>query len=131
MNNWIIDAEWLTSVLVNVGGAIAMAAIVAWFWLWKPKASAATDKNVIDIAVANGVYEPNYLKIKRGTTTTLNFHREDPSPCAEQVIFHGLNISETLPVGATKSIRITPQQTGDYRFTCQMQMYQGRLQVVD
>jgi plastocyanin domain-containing protein len=131
MNNVITDVSWLTGILVNLGGLIAMVAIVGWFWLWKPKASITSGNSVVDIVVANGVYEPSYLEIKRGATTTLNFHREDPSPCAERVIFHDLNISETLPVGATKSIRITPQQTGSYRFTCQMQMYQGKLQVTD
>jgi plastocyanin domain-containing protein len=121
----------MSYVLVNIAGLLSMAAIVGWFWLWRPKSPAVLASGVIDITVANGVYEPSYIEVKRGDTVTLNFHREDPSPCAEQVIFHGLDISATLPIGATKAIRITPQRTGSYRFTCQMQMYQGKLNVVD
>lgn len=119
--------EWL----VNGAGLLLMAAVIGWFWMWQRRPAVAAAEDVVDIQVANGVYEPDSIEIKRGRTTTLNFHRVDPSPCAERVVFHGLDISATLPIGATRSIRITPQVAGTYRFTCQMQMYQGQLRVVD
>jgi plastocyanin domain-containing protein len=116
--------------LVNGAGVLAMIVIVGWFWLW-PRRPAAVAGQVIDITVANGVYEPDSIAIRRGQTATLVFHRVDPSPCAEQVVFHGLDISATLPIGGTRSIRLTPQRAGVFRFTCQMQMYQGKLQVLE
>jgi plastocyanin domain-containing protein len=119
-------------LMINVIGVIAIIAIAYWFWLWQPRtAQRGSSSGAIDIIVANGVYKPDVIAVKRGDTLTLNFHREDPSPCAEQVIFHGLDISETLPVGKTKTIALTPQKSGTYKFTCQMQMYQGTLQVLD
>lgn len=117
--------------LVNIAGVLAMAAIVGWFWLWPRRRTVAAAGQVIDITVANGVYEPDSIAIRRGEAATLNFHRIDPSPCAEQVIFHGLDISASLPIGGTRPIRIVPQSAGTFRFTCQMQMYQGTLQVLD
>jgi len=127
----LLQSGLVNTWLINLGGLLLMAAIVFWFWLWRPKTIRTASGSVIDIRVANGVYEPSYLEIKRGIATTLNFHREDPSPCAEQVIFHGLDINETLPIGVTKAIHIAPQHIGTYRFTCQMQMYQGKLKVID
>ncbi|MDB6062723.1 MAG: putative secreted protein containing plastocyanin domain [Verrucomicrobiaceae bacterium] len=118
------------TLIVNGIGLLIIAAIIIWFWLWRARATQATT-NAVDIVVANGVYKPDVIEMKRGTKLTLNFNREDPSPCAEQVIFHGLDISETLPVGKIKTIKLTPQHSGNYRFTCQMQMYQGTLKVVD
>jgi plastocyanin domain-containing protein len=120
-------SDWL----VNGAGLLLMGAVVAWFWLWKRRLTVVATQDVIDIIVANGVYEPDSIEIKRGRTATLNFHRQDPSPCAEQVVFHGLDISASLPIGGTRSVRITPQVAGTFRFTCQMQMYQGTLRVVD
>jgi plastocyanin domain-containing protein len=117
--------------LVNIAGVLAMAAIVGWFWLWPRQRTVATAGQVIDITVANGVYEPDSIAIRRGETATLNFHRADPSPCAEQVIFHGMDISASLPIGGMRAIRIVPRRTGTFRFTCQMQMYQGTLKVLD
>jgi plastocyanin domain-containing protein len=120
----------MEALLVNIGGLLAMAAIVAWFWLW-PRRPAAAASQVVDIIVANGVYEPDKIAIRRGEPATLIFHRQDPSPCAEQVVFHGLDISADLPLGGARSVQLVPQRSGTFRFTCQMQMYQGRLQVLD
>ena len=118
------------TLIINSIGALFIVAIVVWFWLWRPRAAQQANNGSIDIVVANGIYKPDVIEVKRGATVTLNFRRDDASPCAEQVIFHGLDISETLPIGTIKSITLTPQQSGDYRFTCQMQMYQGTLKVV-
>jgi len=116
---------------VNAAGIALMGFIAWWFWLSRPAGARATGQQVIDITVADGVYEPGWIEIKKGESVTLRFHREDPSPCAEQVIFHGLGISEQLPVGRPKTIRVTPKAPGTYRFTCQMQMYQGKLTVTE
>lgn len=117
--------------LINGAGVLLMAAIVGWFWLWPRRSVTAGTRAAIDIIVANGVYEPDVIEIRRGETATLNFHRTDPSPCAAQVVFHGLDIVADLPLGAVRTIRVAPPQVGTYRFTCQMQMYQGELRVID
>jgi len=121
----------MIGLLVNTIGLALMALVVWWFWLWRPRRLARAADGAIDIKVANGVYDPDYIETQRGKTLELRFFREDPSPCAQQVEFHGLDVSETLPVGKTKTVRVTPMQSGLFRFTCQMQMYQGRLRVVD
>ena len=117
---------------VNSIGLLLITAIIFWFWLWKSRSAAHVDAaNSIDIIVADGVYKPDLIEIKRGEAVTLNFHREDASACAEQVIFHGLDISETLPLGKPKAIKLIAPRCGTYQFTCQMQMYRGKLVVVD
>jgi plastocyanin domain-containing protein len=121
----------MNTILVNGGGIVLMLLVIGWFWLWRPARAVAATGDAIDITVADGVYEPDFITARRGVPLALRFHRRDASPCAEQVIFHDLDISATLPVGKTKTIAFTPQRTGTYRFTCQMQMYQGKLQVVD
>jgi len=121
----------MENLWVNAGGIALMALVIGWFWLWQPRRHTRSGNGPVDIDVADGVYDPDYIEMKRGDTLTLRFHRTDPRPCAEQVIFHGLDVSASLPVGRVKTVRITPQQSGLFRFTCQMQMYQGRLRVVD
>ena len=113
-------------VWVNIIGAIVITLIIYWFWIAKPK-TVRSNATEIDIVVADGVYTPARLEIKAGEQVTLSFTRKDPSPCAEKVIFSGLDITEDLPVNKKKNIEIKIIQPGKYDFSCQMQMYRGTL----
>ncbi len=116
---------------VNGFGLVAIAAIVWWFW-WPQRAAAvrATTGTDIEVVVADGVYQPALIEIPAGQAVQLRFLRKDPSPCAAQVVFGTLDISADLTVGKVKSIALPPLSSGEYPFTCQMGMYQGRLRVV-
>lgn len=119
----------MSTLIVNIAGLALMMFIVWWFWLWKPGRAASAQGGVVNITVDDGVYDPAYIRANAGEPITLRFLRKDPSPCAQQVIFDDLDITEELPVNRPKDIRITPEQPGTYPFTCQMRMYQGRLEV--
>ena len=113
-------------IIFNLAGFIVIALIIYWFWIAKPKAL-KTSGQTITVLVKNGVYSPARIEIEAGTPVKLSFLREDPSPCAEKVIFASLNISEDLPINKEKMIELEIKQPGEYEFTCQMQMYRGSL----
>jgi plastocyanin domain-containing protein len=117
------------SLIVNLAGVLLALAIVWWFWLSKPKARRATPDAAIDIVVDGGVYTPARIEVAAGRPVTLRFLRKDPSPCAEKVLFDDLGISADLPVGKPVELTVKPAATGEYAFTCQMQMYRGTLVV--
>jgi plastocyanin domain-containing protein len=119
----------MNTLIVNILGLSLIAFIVGWFWLYRPKTAARPTNSVIDIHVDNGVYSPSDINIPLHQATILRFIREDKSPCAETVIFDGLDISENLPVNQSKAIRITPSSSGTFEFHCPMNMYKGRLHV--
>ena len=79
--------------------------------------------------VDKGVYEPGHIRVKQGSPLTLRFMRKDPSPCAEKVIFSELDIAADLPVNQPVEITVPTDKAGSYEFTCQMQMYRGKLTV--
>ncbi|MCK0153700.1 cupredoxin domain-containing protein [Alcanivorax sp. S6407] len=119
------------SILINLAGLILIALIIWWFWMSRPggrKPAAITSETTI--IVDDGVYDPALIHARTGQPLTLHFERRDPSPCAEQVIFHGLDVSEFLDNGKVTTVTLKNPPKGEYRFTCQMQMYQGRL-IVD
>ena len=115
------------NIAVNVIGLVLAAFIVWWFWIAKKGSAARTMGDTIDITVDGGVYTPSVLRIPAGRPVTLRFLRKDPSPCAEKVIFGGLDISADLPVGEPYNLEIVPKRPGEYDFTCQMAMYRGKL----
>ena len=119
------------SILINLAGIILIGLIIWWFWLsqtGRRKAASVTSETTI--IVDDGVYTPALVHARAGQPLTLHFDRRDPSPCAEQVIFHGLEVSEFLDNGKVTTVTLQDLPEGEYRFTCQMQMYQGRL-IVD
>lgn len=116
------------SVLINLGGLVLMALIVWWFWIAQSRTTRkAAGDDVIDIVVDDGVYEPAVIETDAGKTLRLRFERRDASPCAERVVFQDLGVSETLPIGEKTTLTLHPEHPGTYGFTCQMQMYRGKL----
>jgi plastocyanin domain-containing protein len=113
-------------IAINIIGLLLILGIVKWFWLTKPTLSTHASET-ITIVVKDGIYQPAVIKIKAGQVITLNFLRQDPTPCSEMVIFPELNISMTLPLSSKKSLTIEPKNPGRYPFTCQMGMYKGTL----
>lgn len=117
------------SILVNALGILLIAFIVWWFWVYKSKSEATVDGNKIDIVVDGGVYEPSVIHVPVGKPITLNFLRKDSNPCAERVLFDGLDLSADLEVDKPYELSFKPDKKGEFEFTCQMAMYRGKLVV--
>ena len=115
------------TLLVNILGLAAAAFIVWWFWLSKSRPEVKAGGGVLDIIVDGGVYEPSVIRAAAGKPLKLRFIRKDKNPCAEKVIFSGLDVSAELPLGQPREVVFTPERPGEYEFTCQMAMYRGKL----
>ncbi len=120
----------MTAWLVNVAGLALLVLIVWWFWFSRPVSKKATG-DVIDILVDHGVYTPARIEVPAGKSVTLRFLRRDASPCAEKVVFDALGISEELPLGEPREVRLPPLARAEIEFTCQMRMYRGTLVIAD
>tara|TARA_R110002072_G_scaffold289465_1_gene456472 strand:+ start:287 stop:652 length:366 start_codon:yes stop_codon:yes gene_type:complete len=113
-------------MIINLLGLLLIALIVWWFWIYTPQAVLA-EKNTLTVVVDNGIYEPSRIQLAAGQDTLLRFVRKDASPCAATVVFPDFDISEELPLNTPKDISLPPLESGEYSFTCQMQMYRGEL----
>ncbi|WP_105102985.1 cupredoxin domain-containing protein [Microbulbifer pacificus] len=118
-------------ILVNLLGLGAISGIIWWFWVApkRPHAEAVAVEEKLRIHVRGGVYEPDRVRIKAGESATLHFIREDPTPCAEWVLFPDLEVSAQLAVNEETTVRLPASEVGEYSFHCQMQMYRGTLVV--
>lgn len=114
-------------IIVNLIGLALIVFIIWWFWLAKRQTSTEASKLPIDIKVEGGIYIPDTIKAKVGQPIQLRFTREDPSPCAEAVVFNDLELSQTLALNQPTIIQITVDKPGHYAFACPMGMYRGKL----
>lgn len=114
----------LDQVIVTVVG-IGGIAFTYWFFLMRNvRAVSVTDS--VDITVDGG-YSPEVIEIPKGKTTKLTFTRRDPSSCLEEVVLSDFKIRKHLPLNQKTTIEVTPQKTGEFIFSCGMNMYHGKI----
>ena len=121
-------------ILVTLGG---LAAIVWNFWFFffskRERTTAQTDESgVQEVQVAvKGGYTPDVIVVKKGRPVRLAFHREETAACSDTVVFGDFGISKPLPAFKTTAVEFTPQESGEFTFTCGMGMLRGKLVVAD
>ncbi len=84
-------------------------------------------------SISSGVLSKWLVKdgdiVKAGQPVQLNFFRQDPNGCLSKVLIPEFDISSDLPLNQTTTIELTPSKTGEYSFTCGMNMFRGVLEV--
>src|SRR5262245_29766179 len=118
-------------VAVIVGGVLAIG-LVLWFFFGRREGVSASvgerGMQEIDVKVKGG-YSPSVIVVREGLPVRLNFYRDETSSCSEQIIFGDFGIARTLPPFKTTPIEFTPEKSGEFVFTCGMNMLRGRLVV--
>ena len=114
-------------------GALALIAVVNWYFLGKPSARAATaarigDAQDITVRVEGG-YSPNAIEVERGTRVRLTFDRQEDNPCSEEVVLPDFGIRRDLPPFEKTVIEFTADAPGRHEFACGMGMLRGSITV--
>lgn len=122
-----IEQPILLKVAVTISGLGLIGLELWWFLLSKTKAQQTMSARGIQEATitVDGGYQPDRLVVQVGQPVKLNFLRKDPSSCLEKVLFPDFHIATDLKLNQITSVEFTPQQPGEYQFTCGMNMYRG------
>ena len=119
-----------TAEIIVVIGGIGLIAFVLWYFFGEREATAAVVNEAgvqeIDVTVKGG-YSPDVIVVHRGRPVRLNFRREETSSCSEQVILGDFGIARDLPAFKTTPVEFTPEKSGEFPFTCGMNMLHGKL----
>ena len=116
-------------IMVLVGG-LALIGLILWYFFGERESveAAVTESGVQEIKVTvKGGYSPDVIVVKAGAPVRLDFYRDETASCSEQVIFGDFGIARDLPAFKTTSIEFTPDKTGEFTFTCGMNMLRGKL----
>ena len=118
------------SEVVVVAGAVALIVAILWYF-FGPKtltSAALTGGGVQEIKVTvKGGYSPDVIAVKQGVPVRLDFYRDETASCSEQIVFGDFGIARNLPAFQTTPIEFTPQEAGEFTFTCGMNMMRGKL----
>jgi plastocyanin domain-containing protein len=119
-------------IFVTIAGLLAIAG-VAWFF-WGPRragvrAALTSSGRQEATIVVKGAYSPDVIVVEHGKPVRLTFLRQETAACSEEVVFADFARRAQLPEGELVPIEFTPDQTGEYEFTCGMGMLRGKLVV--
>jgi plastocyanin domain-containing protein len=115
-----------------VAGAVVLVAFVLWYFFGPRKAAAAEvgARGVQEIRVTvKGGYAPDVIAVRAGQPVRLDFYRDETAACSEQVVFRDFGVIRDLPAYETTPVEFTPEEPGEYTFTCGMNMMRGKLVV--
>ena len=115
----------MDKIIVTAVGLL-LAIFTYWFFLMKKEKIIKVSDSSVDIIVEGG-YSPDVISIPKGKTTKLNFLRKDPSSCLEEVVLGDFKIRKQLPLNQRVTIELTPQEAGEFKYSCGMNMYHGKI----
>ena len=120
-----------TEIVVVVGALLLIVGVIWYFFGARARVAAElTETGVQEIAIkVKGGYSPDVIVVKQGIPVKLDFYRDETSSCSETVILGDFGIARDLPAFRTTSIEFTPEKTGEFDFTCGMNMLHGKLVV--
>lgn len=118
----------LDKIIVIISGILGII-LTYWFFLMKNDKEVTATGGSIDITVEGG-YQPDVISVSQGKTTKINFFRKDPSSCLEEVVLSDFKIKKYLPMNKKVTIEINPKRTGEFIFSCAMNMNHGKIKVV-
>jgi plastocyanin domain-containing protein len=126
-----IDQPLINKIVVTIGGISLIGLELWWFLLNKPASTQATIQGAIQAitVTVDGGYEPSHIVVQAGRTVRLNFDRQDPSSCLEEVRLPDFHIAQKLVLHQITPIEFTPDQPGRYEFACGMNMFRGVVEV--
>jgi len=120
-----------TEIIVLMGG-VGLIGLVLWYFFGEREGVEASVNaggvQEVDVTVKGG-YSPDTIVVRRGVPVRLNFYRDETSSCSEQVILSDFRIARDLPAYKTTAIEFTPEEAGEFPFTCGMNMLHGKLVV--
>jgi plastocyanin domain-containing protein len=79
------------------------------------------------VVIGNYGYDPASIRLKRGVPAKVTFLRVSESTCATEVLFADYGIRRELPLNQAVTVSFTPRKTGEFAFTCGMNMHRGKL----
>jgi plastocyanin domain-containing protein len=117
-------------ILVTIFGVLLIVFVNWYFFVSKREKVKAfvKESGVQEIKIiVKGGYDPDVIVVKKGIPVKIDFYRDETADCSEEIVFGDFNIRKNLPAYKTTSIEFTPEEPGEYTFTCGMGMMRGKL----
>ncbi|HEY6146439.1 MAG TPA: cupredoxin domain-containing protein, partial [Thermoanaerobaculia bacterium] len=126
---------WTLDRVLAITGGLALGVFLYFYFFGKRTDAAVarsspTGPQEVEIEVAGG-YSPDLVVARRGTPLRLVFDRKESNPCTDEIVLPEFGIRRALEPHARTVIEVVPQRTGEFPFSCGMNMLHGKIRVVE
>lgn len=83
----------------------------------------------VEVTVNASGYEPSEVQAMAGHPLTMVFTRTTDEGCGNELVIADADIERELPLNEPVEVTFTPSEAGELRFSCGMDMYDGKIVV--
>jgi len=119
--------------IVSLISLVLIGTILWWFFgkHEKTKVNAELANGVQKISITvDGGYKPEIVRLKKGIPAELTFLRKTSSGCFDEVVLPDFGKQAKLPIDKPYVIKINPEKSGMFKYSCGMHMFFGQIEVV-
>ncbi len=92
-----------------------------------------TRKNVkpktqsVRVVINEQGYSPGSFRLRKGVPARVTFLRTTDRTCGTEIVIPSYGINRSLPLDQSVSVFFTPRKSGEFGFTCGMNMMHGKI----
>jgi len=118
----------VADIVVLLAAAAALGGL-GWFFFGPRKARSAELAGGVQRATVTvrGGYSPEVLRVRQGVPLELVFDRQESGDCTSRVVFPDFQVSAALRAHHQTTVRLDPDNAGEFGFACGMNMIHGTL----
>jgi P-type Cu+ transporter len=128
----LLAVAWTADRVAAIAGGLLLLAGIGVFFFGRRKPAVAAEsragRQTVTVVVQGG-YKPDLIVARRGVPLRLVFDRRETSPCSDEIVLPEFGVRRALPAHATTELEIVPERTGEFEFTCGMNMLHGKILV--
>ena len=129
-----LELGWTPDRIAAVAGGVAACAFLYFFFFGPRRGTSARRGSAgaqeVTVVVSGG-YRPDVVVAKKGVPLRITFDRREDSPCSDEVVLPEFHVRRRLPPFASTEITVVPDRTGEFPFSCGMNMLHGMIRVVE
>jgi Cu+-exporting ATPase len=128
-----LELAWTVDRIAAVAGGLAFVAFLYFFFFGRRReVSARREVGGQEVTVVvSGGYRPDVVVARKGVPLRITFDRREDNPCSDEVVLPEFKIRRRLPAFGKTEVTVVPERTGDFPFSCGMNMLHGMIRVVD
>ncbi len=127
------EIPWTADRIAAAGLGFGLVIFLYVFFFGKRRGVAARPSGAasqeVTILVSGG-YSPDLVIARKGLPLKLVFDRRESNPCSDEVVLPEFQIRRALAAHARTVIEVLPKRTGEFPFSCGMNMLHGKIRVV-